>query len=188
MKPQFSKYPIVRLFIAFALYGSCQLSAAPSLPSVWWSSDKWQFNSGSEFPGAVGAFDLQNEDGKESIAVDFDFSGGGEYVAVVNQTPIDDPFSELQFSSQSNVPTRLGVRLVDANGHVFQYALEGDVGSEWQDYRIRLDEKPQLVFGAEGPLNESIALEFPIKGIWFTISAPGSQTGRLQINRVRLIK
>ncbi len=80
------------------------------------SAANWQFTPGGEFPGAKGGL-RQADDG---VALAYDFTGGGAYVAAGFQRTFPPEVTSLRLKVQASQAVRLQVRVVDATGRTFQ--------------------------------------------------------------------
>jgi hypothetical protein len=97
-------------------------------------SEGWTLNLGGEFPGAKGAFALDNSTavtGASSGKLSGDFGGGGQYVAIGRGfSPLD--LSSLGFSVRSADLATLALRLTDSTGQVHQQRLTLNGSTNWQ--------------------------------------------------------
>lgn len=74
----------------------------------------WRFFNGAEFPGATGAI----SESKNGIAFCYDFSGGGNYVAVATTFPLPDT-EVFTIFLEADQPLSVCCRMIDANGRTF---------------------------------------------------------------------
>lgn len=87
------------------------------------SLELWSFSNGPEFPGAAGTLGLGPD---ETLALSFDFTGGGAYVAAYRA--LDPPVSVSGFAFRVLKPNEalIGVRFTDSTGQTFQKTLSYD--------------------------------------------------------------
>ncbi len=109
-------------------------AAAASMPEHQPLPGEWRFSDGPEFPGAKGEMRV----GPESVELDFDFRGGGNYVMA--ECHFDDPIALEEIGLQVRKPpsAQLTVRITDGAGQQFQktvfYPYEG-----WRQLAFTLD-------------------------------------------------
>lgn len=144
------------LSLAFASLASAQLSD-PNL---------WKANTGPEMPGASASLEIGSDRGKETVGLDYDFSNGGGYVAIVYSSPLPDPFKELRFQVYLDTPHNIAVRLADSEGEVFQYAIGNVSSGEWSDQRVKLSDAPTSTFMTSEQTAGNGKLDFPITSVW----------------------
>ncbi|MBC2606271.1 hypothetical protein [Pelagicoccus albus] len=102
---------------------------ALDLPS---EGQEWNLSLGSEYPGASGNLDLQEEDSGMSLLLSGDFTQGGAYVAA--ELELSDLAEEsllfLKLQYRSERAAAMALRLIDETGQVFQtsLSLEADSG------------------------------------------------------------
>jgi hypothetical protein len=88
--------------------------SSPSSPSPW------VFSNGPEFPGAKGSLSAGPGASGSGAALAYDFTGGGNYVAMTLTLPTPLNVTALGYSARaSGVHTVL--RVVDSKGQTFQY-------------------------------------------------------------------
>jgi hypothetical protein len=94
----------------------------------------WGFHDGREFPGAKGSLTLEAEGSPSrgpALALQGDFSGGGNYVSMSRSV---DPVHPRMISFNLLYPgaASLSMRLEDANGTTHQLVIELDPRDTWQ--------------------------------------------------------
>jgi hypothetical protein len=105
------------------------------------SADRWQFSNGSEYPGATGRLEYVPDRGNAAdgaLALHFDFSGGGNYVAAIADLPADRPVEAIRLWIHKPMDNLMIVRAEDANGETFQKDLKYHYPG-WQAVEIGLD-------------------------------------------------
>lgn len=114
----------ILLTVAFAVEG--EMIVAPKQTGVM--SGKWHFSNGPEFPGASGELVL-GEDG--ALHLEFDFTGGGAYVAAY--CDLDAPARLKAVSVRVRKPeeAQLTVRATASDGQTFQKSVFY-AHSDWQ--------------------------------------------------------
>lgn len=148
---------------------SFSLALSPLAPAQLADTNRWKVNLGVEFPGATASAEAGTDDGSEYVGLEYDFSGGGNYVALVNDSPIQEPSLELRFQVYLDAPHNLAARFVDARGEVFQYTVDTVTPGEWSDQRIKLSEAPTTRFMASGQSAGDGKIIYPISSVWLII-------------------
>ncbi len=94
----------------------------------------WTFDNGKEFPGATGRLELVAGDGKPTLKLHGDFSGGGAYVQAAKRLPgvaVDAVNFEIKVpAGVSKVTTRL----IDGTGQCHQLDIRLSDKGGWQNY------------------------------------------------------
>ncbi len=104
--------------------------------------DTWTFNNGQEFPGATGSLQLDPEtqhDGKESLKLIGDFTGGGGYVQAGRKLDRVD-IQELSFWVRTPETDKFTLRLGDASGQTHQIVIKIEPGTAWQRIDLPIDD------------------------------------------------
>ena len=104
-----------RAFLSLALAG-CLLQAAEVTLDACRSAANWRFTPGGEFPGAKGGV----SQAPAGVALAYDFSGGGAYVAMIYQRAFPPDVEALSVRCHSERQARVQLRVVDATGRTFQ--------------------------------------------------------------------
>jgi hypothetical protein len=107
------RLPLIALALATSLVPAMALESIDDCRSL---SSKWGFSPGGEFPGATGS--LESDD--KGLALKYDFTGGGNYVAAVRTMPPSEGPLELQIALLASSPVGYHLRVVDATGRTFQ--------------------------------------------------------------------
>ncbi len=115
------------------LTGAVEVSLMP-VPS----HDSWQFIPGSEFPGAQGKLNLE----QEFPLASWDFSNGGRYVGFKPSTKPPAGLQNLKFDLLPDADANVALRVTDHTGHVFQSTTR----------KLKA--------------NQAILLDFPMAGSW----------------------
>lgn len=118
-------------------------------------SSEWGFSPGSEFPGATGSI----EPSKDGLAIKYDFTGGGTYVAAVRSLPVSKGPLELFLTLQAPSVSGYHLRVVDASGRTFQSESMQLQEGEEAVVGISPDTKWAGAWGGE----ESPVPKFPLK-------------------------
>lgn len=136
-----------------------------SLPAetfeVFEGTKKWTYYGGFEFPGAEGSLrTLQIED-RDAVALSFDFTNGGAYVAGRVMVEIPESAQTFSFAAKSDRRLVLTLRVKDSADqiHIFKPVYE-QIG-EWQNFSFNLHEERAGHFG--GP-NDGM-VHFPIRQV-----------------------
>lgn len=90
----------------------------------------WTLSLGEEFAGAAG--DLTYRDGG-TLALTYDFSGGGAYVATYRKLDTPMPVGEIRFRAKKPAEARVALRVTDAEGQTFQKSVSTYQGV-WQAF------------------------------------------------------
>ncbi|MCX8155249.1 MAG: beta-galactosidase [Verrucomicrobiae bacterium] len=125
------------LKLAWLLTLSLPLAAAPAPPMLLEDfegpTNRWSFSPGAEFPGAKGRFFFSPQAahaGKMGGRLEFDFSGGGNYVAAIFRVPTNVPthLNALQFWVRRPEGHSLVFRYTDPTGQTLQKPVECPAG------------------------------------------------------------
>lgn len=92
-------------------------------------TNRWSFSNGPEFPGAKGRFYFAPQAahaGKMGGRLEYDFSGGGNYVAAIFRVPTNVPshFNALQFWVKRPEGHGVVFRYTDTTGQTLQKPVE----------------------------------------------------------------
>lgn len=164
---------------------SAQDTAASRALDVF-SSGKWHFVSGAEFPpGGRGEVTQTTESGAPVGVLAYNFTEGGTYVGAERPVVIEEGFSELRFRLKADQPLRAGLRLIDASGQTHQFKFGYEKSGEWQLMRVNLAKKtPEFYGGAKDGL-----IQYPIKRLCVIVQGRGlDEPGQLKFTEFRLLK
>ncbi len=97
----------------------------------------WAFDNGREFPGAKGELEADAEvkhDGRESLRLSGDFTGGGNYVQMSRDVAaLNLNLSALSFWIKAPGVSGIGMRLIDGSKQCHQISLHFDpVSDDWR--------------------------------------------------------
>lgn len=95
----------------------------------------WEFSLGGEFPGASG--ELAWRDGGV-LALAYDFSAGGAYVAAYRPLEPALPIAEIRFRARKAAGATLALRVTGADGQTFQKSVT-TFASDWRDHVADMD-------------------------------------------------
>lgn len=189
-KPLCPYRPIFRsLAMSLLLAGTASIQAGDPTDTreILLNESEWIFIDGAEFPGAEGSVSGDESDGREMIAVNYDFSGGGNYVEIETKESVSEGFAELRFEARSDQNQTVVVRLVDSTDQTHQYALKYTNPSEWQNLRVELSEQAtDHYYGADDGI-----LHYPIKAIGFCVLASDTnkaEAGKVEFSKIQLVK
>ncbi len=158
------------LGVLTALVGISVSAAESVLLDDCRSSSGWIFEKGAEFPGAAGSLGLDSK----RLALNYDFSGGGAYVAAVYTGLFPEQAETLKLKISSASESKFSLRLTDSTGRVFQ-SQEFSVGVK--DSVFSLDLKNQKWASAWGGTDKNAKQpEPPVKKLW--ICANKSSAGK----------
>ncbi len=147
----------------------------------------WKFIDGAEFPGATGSVSDGTTNDRETIEVNYDFSGGGEYVEIEFAETVPEGFTEFRFEARSDRDQTLVVRLIDDTEQTHQYRVPFTKPSEWQNLRVDFSEPAtDYFFGAEDGI-----IHYPIKAIGFCVLVSATnreEAGKVEFSRLQLVK
>lgn len=128
--------PAARLGVVALLW--CSVTANASAESLSFdtldSVNAWRFDLGAEFPGAKGSLTFDAAKGHTSagsLALNFDFTGGGNYVAASTDLPKEPAVAAVRLWLNKPDANLMFVRAVDAKGETFQKDLQFDYRG-WQ--------------------------------------------------------
>lgn len=102
----------------------------------------WTFIDGREFPGAKGRIEQDasvSRDGRPSLKITGDFTGGGIYVAAEGRIPNLD-VQEISFWVKNLETDRLTLRVVEASGRCHQFSLQAQPSPDWQQLVLPLQQ------------------------------------------------
>jgi hypothetical protein len=125
-----------RLGAMWLLATGLALAAAPQpllLEDFEGATNRWSFSPGAEFPGAKGRFYFSPQaahGGKMGGRLEFDFSGGGNYVAALFRVPTNVPtqLNALQFWVKRPEGHGVVFRYTDTTGQTLQKPVECPAG------------------------------------------------------------
>ena len=102
----------------------------------------WGFHPGSEFPGAKGGETHDagiGRDGKGSLKLSADFTGGGAYVSVGRQLPAGTDAREIRLWVKSDALVQLGIRIGDSSNQCHQAPIAITKTKEWQEVVLNFE-------------------------------------------------
>jgi len=153
-------------------------------------SKSWGFHPGSEFPGAKGSQTHDpavGRDGKGSLKVSADFSGGGAYVSTALTLPSGTDAREVRFWLRTEGTSGIGIRIGDSSDQCHQTHLKLAPTKDWQEIVLTFE---KLVGGEHWGGAKDGKLHGPVK--WFAVCVGkgtfGSATsGELWIDDVEAV-
>ncbi len=169
----------VALFAVLAALGTA-FGASPAAREVQFDRcddpTAWGCNLGAEFPGARATVTLAEDAGQPCVRLDYDFRGGGRYVAAEHRFDVPRAAAVSFWVRQQGRNSGL-VRICDGTDqeHAGGFAIQGD---GWQQVTLPLD---RAHFGGfwHGPADG--VFRYPLKSLIIGVGAGPSQTGRLFI-------
>jgi len=175
--------------LSLLLAGAASIQAADSEKSWDIPADvsQWRFFSGDEFPGAKGAVSDGTSDSREIVVMEYDFSGGGEYVQIEAKETVPEEFTELRFEARSDREQSFVIRLIDDTDQTHQYALKYTNPSEWQALRVDFNERATDHFKGA---NDGV-IHYPIRfiGLCVQISDENkTEPGKVEFSKIQLLK
>jgi hypothetical protein len=119
---------------------------------------KWTYYGGYEFPGAEGNVQRTEVDDRDAVALSYDFSAGGAYVAC--QVPVNIMESDrvFSFAAKCEVSCKLTLRIKDSQGQIHTYKPVYEEAGEWKNFEFDLRDDVAGHFG--GP-NDGV-IHFPL--------------------------
>jgi hypothetical protein len=156
---------LLLLLVAIALMSTVARTAAAAETviddfSAASSPAPWVFSNGPEFPGATGSLTAGSGASGSGAALAYDFTGGGNYVAMTLTLPTPLTVTVIGYSARaSGVHTVL--RVVDTSGQTLQYSvnrpLEAGGPSAWYQEIVDLTAPSSFYGGAnDGALHQPI--------------------------------
>jgi len=149
-----------------------------------WQPGRWQFSAGAEFPGASGRFDRSEEaarGGRFGGRLQFDFTGGGAYVAAYRELDAASPVAALRVWLKQPRGSRLTVRYTDPSDQTFQKGVWAPSG-RWVDVLIPMADWTGHWGGADDG-----QVHGPPKRIGLLVENSGPRRGALLLDDLRLI-
>lgn len=144
---------------------------------------------GWEFPGARAEFSWQAGGAEASpgaLAIEYDFTAGGNYVAWSYQDFFPNPGSRLRFRAQSEKPRQIVFRVVDSTGQFLQRVLSLEPDG-WQGLEVDVSEGSTGWSGYWGGANDG-RVHGPLTQLFLGPERSQEQeTGRLLIDEVELM-
>jgi hypothetical protein len=141
----------------------------------------WAFIDGREFPGAKGGIHQDasvSRDGRPSLKITGDFTGGGIYVAADGRIPNID-VQEISFWVKNLETDRITLRVIEASGRCHQFSLQAKPSADWQQLVLPLQQyfaKQGLADAVQGVLKYEAwgggAQSFKNDGAW---KGPGKE-------------
>lgn len=125
------------------------------------------FTRGDEFPGAEGSAEVVAEGETSFLKIDYDFSGGGQYVSAgLPVAPPPGRYTSLSFVVKGDSERLLGLRLIDQSGECFQFRCPYDQAGEEQKFEVEINDSKAPHWGGDG----NGVLDLPLKDIWFVVN------------------
>jgi hypothetical protein len=150
----------------------------------------WSFHPGTEFPGAKGSqtFDAGvGRDGKGSLKISADFTGGGAYVSGGRMLPPGTNAKEIRLWLKSDAVVHVGVRIGDSSDQCHQHPVALAPTKDWQEVVLNFEK----LAGREhwGGANDG-KLHGPVR--WFhlclgTTSFGSAKSGEIWIDDVEAV-
>lgn len=128
----------------------------------------WEVDPGREFPGAKGTLTLDQRDDRPCLRLDFDFSGGGNYLGASREAEIPEA-TGIRFSIASSGLRRGMVRLRDASGQEFLAGFQA-AGEGWAEVKLPLNSE---TFSRHwGGANDGV-FHWPLRRLLIAANGPG---------------
>ena len=121
------------VFIAPCVYGQTP-EVIDLLSKSIQSPQHWTFSNGGEFPGAKGDLAIDTDG---LLHLEFDFTGGGAYVAAYRNLTPPDIVKKVSFRIKKPPQTQITVRIVDSSDQTFQKSVLFEK-STWQQLEFQL--------------------------------------------------
>ena len=181
----FPRFLFTPFLSALLVVTTSSLPAAEN-PMDLFGGTKWAFNPGYEFPGAKGDRRFDTVDGRQSLVVNYDFTGGGAYVIAGTRVEIAEGTSEFRFDVRADRNLKVVVRLEDAEKQTHQYNLLYENPGQWQTLSLDLKATPPKSFGgsADG------VIHYPISKFWVGIGKGGTslEPGEVAVSMIRTVE
>jgi len=129
-------------------------------------NNDWTFSKGEEYPGGVGSLEVGKAD--KTLAIAYDFNGGGQYVAAGTSIDASGELDGVEVTT-AGPGGNLGVVLIDDTDQTFIYRL-GQLEDGDKTFDLPLDKQSSSYGGADDK-----TLHFPIKGIRLIVEKNPSQ-------------
>jgi hypothetical protein len=147
----------------------------------------WRFSNGAEYPGAVGSISGVTSTAGKRLAINYDLSKGGAYVAATRALLAPVPAVALRFGAVVPADAKLGIRVRDATGQWLNYKVTRPVTArdekDW--FRAVVELGPSSSYW--GGANDGVA-HSPINTIWFTVAAAGgTMKGSVGIDQIEAL-
>jgi hypothetical protein len=146
-------------------------------------SAAWGFSQGAEFPGAAGRFGRAPEaarQGRFGGSLEFDFTGGGAYVAAGLPLPREPALRGITLWLYKATKNRIAFRVTDSAGQTFQKQVEYHFPG-WQQVHVRFAPWEAHWGGPNDGLFHGPARHFAV----LLENVGGPKTGALWIDEVR---
>lgn len=140
-------------------------------------SDGWQFTNGPEYPGADGKFTYN--DTAKALELSYDFSKGGQYVAVSRTLSSTESLSGVKIVV-SGPGGGLTVALIDSGGQTLLYRL-GTIDTAPRTIELKLASPSDAYGGADDKV-----VHYPLKGMRLTVEKGSTTAGKLSFTAVTL--
>ncbi len=114
----------------------------------------------------------QAAEGRQSLRLDYKFTGGGQYLGVPVPVKIEAPIRLLKFQMRGdNSGSGFGVYITDASGEVFKYRVPGAGKIDFDNWKqLELDlTRGREVWGGD----KNGKINYPITHVTFEIGTPG---------------
>ena len=139
------------------------VSAGPGVEDqlhLFAAGHRWTFYNGAEFPGAKGYFMIDRKHPMRTGRLDYNFSGGGNYVEARTDVKIEHA-DMLSFKVKSSRRQSVLIRVQDHSGQCLQFYQSYSTINHWQTLHIDLAYGSSMHWG--GTNNGKI--NFPITSI-----------------------
>ena len=149
-----------------------------------WRPGRWVFSNGGEFPGARGSFERSKEAAHQSEfggRLEFDFSGGGAYVAAYLQVDRNQSLAAVRVWVKKPQHNSLTIRYTDQSDQTFQKRVWAP-GGRWVELMIPLTDWQ----GHWGGANDG-TVHGPPKQIGLLVEDAGDKKGALLFDDFRLV-
>ena len=110
---------VVSTALATASFGAANEAKAREELADDFSTDNWGFSNGGEYPGAKGAKGLSEEEcvsAPTAMRVEYDFTGGGNYVGIGRDITIPEQVKKVSFRAMITGENTIFMRVADSTG------------------------------------------------------------------------
>ena len=157
-------------------------------PMEFAAGKTWSYYGGREFPGAKGSVKWGSVDDLDVLAIQYDFSGGGAYVAARSPVDFAGEVSEFSFDVKASCKQKLVVRLVDSTKQTHQWPILYDRPDRWVSIKTSTKEPaPKHYAGADDGI-----VHYPIIEVMLCVakSELGSalEPGEVAFSKLRFMK
>ncbi|MBT7303328.1 MAG: hypothetical protein HN849_27615 [Victivallales bacterium] len=141
---------------------ACLLPAAEVTLDACRSAANWRFTPGGEFPGAKGRV----SQAQAGVALAYDFSGGGVYVATIYQRAFPPGVAALSVDCHSEQQARVQLRVVGASGRTFQSRHTAIKAGMSQTVTVPIAGPWQSAWGG----TKAATPQEPLRAVWAMVS------------------